>query len=123
MFKERRTLADVAIELDRKSDAVLDFYKNYLRLTKTNGFMTIYDELKDDLLTFIHLYKRIKKERLTKQDITNLFQNQQRLKDMEKRVELYNDFIRGQHSQKLQLAEEIHQLRTKRDRLDGISPF
>ena len=49
--------------------------------------MAIYDELKDDFPTIIHLYRRIKKEKLTKQDITNLLQNQQRLEDMEKRVD------------------------------------
>ncbi len=51
---------------------------------------------KDDLSTFIHLYRRIKKEKIIKQDITNLLQNQQKLKYMNKRVELYNDFIGGQ---------------------------
>ena len=33
MFKDKRPLADVAIELDIKSSAVLDFYNDYLRLT------------------------------------------------------------------------------------------
>ena len=74
----------LAIELDIKSNEVLDFYKDYLRLVRTNNFMTIYNELKDDLLISIHLYRRIKKENLTKQDITNLLQNQQRLKDIDK---------------------------------------
>jgi transposase len=57
MFKERRTLADVAIELDIDTDTVLYYYKDYLRLVRTNGFMSIYDELKDDFPTIIHLYK------------------------------------------------------------------
>ena len=34
MFKDKRPLADIAIELDIKSNAVLDFYNDYLRLTR-----------------------------------------------------------------------------------------
>ncbi len=89
MFKNKLSLADVVIELDIDTDTVLNYYEDYLILVRTNSFMAIYDELKDDLPIFIYLYRRIKKEGLTKQDITNLLQNHERLRDMEKRVELY----------------------------------
>jgi hypothetical protein len=85
--------------------------------------MSIYDELKDDFPTIIHLYRRIKKEGLTKQDITNLLQNQQRLKDMENRVELYIKHIRGQQSQVRQLEQLIDDLKSKRDNYDDILPL
>jgi transposase len=74
MFIDKLTLADVAIELDLDTDTLLNYYKDYLRLVRTNSFMSIYNELKknDDFLSiFIHLYRRIKKEGLTKQDITD----------------------------------------------------
>ncbi len=115
MFKDKLSLVDVAIELDIDTDTVLSYYKDYLRLGRTNSFMTIYDELKDDFPTIIHLYRRIKKERLTKHDITDLLQNQQRLKDMEKRVELYIDFIRGQQSQVIHLEQVINKLQSRID--------
>jgi hypothetical protein len=75
MFKDNRSLADVVIELDIDTDTVLNYSEDYLILVRTNSFMAIYYELKDDLPTFIHLYRRIKEEKLTKQDITNLLQN------------------------------------------------
>jgi predicted DNA-binding protein YlxM (UPF0122 family) len=84
MFKDDRSLADVAIELDIDKYTVLDYYKDYHRLVRTNDFMIIYDELKNDLPIFIHLHRQIKKEKITKQDITDLLQNQQRLRDGEK---------------------------------------
>jgi hypothetical protein len=84
MFKDDRSLADVAIELDIDTYTVLDYYKDYHRLVRTNDFMIIYDELKNDLPIFIHLHRQIKKEKITKQDITDLLQNQQRLRDGEK---------------------------------------
>jgi hypothetical protein len=75
MFRERKIFAYVVIELDIDTDTVLNYSEDYLILVRTNSFMAIYYELKDDLPTFIHLYRRIKEEKLTKQDITNLLQN------------------------------------------------
>ena len=34
MFKDKKTLADVAIELDIKTDMILNFHLDYLRLMK-----------------------------------------------------------------------------------------
>ena len=44
---------------------------------------------------------------MNKHDITDLVENQQDLKFMEHRVDLYSDFIRGQQLQKQQLEQEI----------------
>jgi hypothetical protein len=56
-------------------------------------------------------------------DIATLLKNQQELNSMEHRVELYNDFIRGQQLQKQQLEREIDALRKKRDNYDSILPL
>jgi hypothetical protein len=85
--------------------------------------MVIYDELKDNFPTIIHLYRRIKKEKLTKHDITDLLQNQQRLKDMERRADLYLEHIRGQQLQIKQHDQVIDALKSKIDKYDTISPF
>jgi hypothetical protein len=80
MFKNKRSLADVVIELNIDTGIALNYYEDYLILVRTNSFVAIYDDLKDDLPIFIHIYRRIKKEKLTKQDITNLLQNSKDLK-------------------------------------------
>jgi hypothetical protein len=61
MFKDKKSLADVTIELDIKSNTVLDFYNDYLRLTRMNGLTIIYNDLKNDFPIFFRLYRRIKK--------------------------------------------------------------
>jgi RNA processing factor Prp31 len=114
MFKDKRTLADVSIELDLKSSAVLDFYNDYLDLMKMSWLTHIHNDLKEDFQLFCHLYRRIKKEGLTKQDITDLIKNQQKLKDLDNRVQQYCKFIRELHLQKQQLEKEIEMLRTVR---------
>jgi hypothetical protein len=70
MFKDKMTPADVAIELDLKSSAVLDFYNDYLDLMKMSCLVHSYNDLKGNFNLFLYLYKRIKKEGLNKQDIT-----------------------------------------------------
>lgn len=54
MFKDNKVLTDVAIELDQDTDTVLYYYNDYLRLVNMNRLVTIYQELKDDLLIFCH---------------------------------------------------------------------
>lgn len=45
----------------------------------------------------------------------------QDLKFMEKKVEMYNDFITEQQLQKEQLEKEIDKLKLKLDNYDGLS--
>ena|SRR6476659_2771132 len=110
MFKDKRTLADVAIELDIKSSVVLDYYDDYLCLLRMNNLVTIYRELKKDFPLFLHLYHRIKEERLNKQDITELLQNHNRLIDLNEQVVFYNNCIYELKVKKSILEQEINRL-------------
>jgi len=87
---------------------------------KINWLVKIYKDLKKDFPLFIYLYKRVKKEGLTKHDIVVLIKSQQDLKFMEHRVDLYSDFIRGQQLQKQQLEQEIKMLKTNLDNFGVI---
>jgi len=121
MFKDKRTLADVAIELDIKSSAVLDFYSDYLCLLRMNNLVTIYRELKKDFPLLLHLYHRIKKEGLNKQDITDLLQNHNNLIDLDEQVKFHNNHIIEQQLKIQELAHIINRLNTRIDNNDGIS--
>ena len=123
MFKDKKPLSDVAIELDIKSNAVLDFYSEYLSLTRMNALIKIYNELKNDFPLFLHLYNRIKKERSNKQDITNLLQNKNKLMDLNEQVKFYNNRIYELKLKKTNLEQEITYLRNIRDNYDGITPI
>ncbi len=109
MFKDGQPLADVAIELDIESSTVICYYEDYLKLTNMRLLVTVYHELKDDLPLFLHLFRRIKKEGLNKQDIGELLENQTRLVDLQKRVKLFNDHIWGLHAKKVKLEKEIQE--------------
>ena len=75
MFKDGLPLADVAIELDIESSTVLCYHEDYLKLVNMGKMVTICKELKDDLPLFLRLYRRIKKERLSKPELDILLKN------------------------------------------------
>ena len=76
MFKDGKSLEDVAIELDLDTDTVLYYYEDYLRLLKMGWLVKIYKDLKNDFPVFFYLYQRIKKEGLNKHDISALVTSQ-----------------------------------------------
>ncbi len=120
MFKDKNSLADVAIELDIKTDTVLSYHADYLHLIQMDNLVKVYNDLKNDF-TFFHLYRRIKKEQLSLQDITNLVKGQQELKFLEKRVELYNEYLGRQQLQVKQLEQVINNLGSRTGNYDDTS--
>jgi hypothetical protein len=72
--------------------------------------VNIYNDVKDDLPMFLRLYGRIKKEGLNKQQIVDLLKTPNRLVDLGKKVDLYNNHVWGLHERKLKLEKEIDML-------------
>jgi Trp operon repressor len=90
-----------------EAEIIKNHYSDYLDLRNMKNLESIYKDIKNDFSLFVHLYKRIKKEELNKQDITEILENQKELKDLENRVRLFNEHIGDLQSQKLQLENEI----------------
>jgi hypothetical protein len=109
MFKEGKSLIDAVIELDLNTDRVRAYYSDYLDLTNRKKLTNIYSELKNDFSLFLYLFRRIKKEGLNKQDITDLLENQNKLKEMENRIISANRLLTALNSEKLNLEKEIRE--------------
>ncbi|HEY6535235.1 MAG TPA: hypothetical protein VIY08_05465 [Candidatus Nitrosocosmicus sp.] len=120
MFKDDAPLEDVAIELDLNTDAVLDFYEDFLRLLNMVGLVTIYNDLGNDIIQLFYLYSRIKKEGLGREDVEELLENKQELKFLEKRVVMYNEHIKGQQERIKQLDQVIGNLGSKTENYNYI---
>jgi hypothetical protein len=86
MFKDKTYLADVAIELDIRTDTVLKFHADYLRPVQMDGLFKLYNDLKNDFNTFFYFYRRIKKEQLLQQDIINLIKGQKDLNSLKTKL-------------------------------------
>ena len=71
LFKEGKSLVDIAIALDMETDEVLGMYSDYLRLLNLQKLMTLYREMGDEDFSLLeYLYNQLKWEGLaTKKDI------------------------------------------------------
>lgn len=96
MFKEGRSLIDIVIELD--IDQARAFYSDYMDLTNREKLTDIHSELQNDFPLFLYLYRRIKKENLNKQDVTELLEIQTKLKEIGKSVTAANQLLESLNS-------------------------
>jgi hypothetical protein len=55
MFKDRKPLEDVAIELQLDTDTVVFYYEDYLRLLKMDWLFRIYNDFEEIFLYFFYL--------------------------------------------------------------------
>ncbi len=77
---------------------------------------------KNDLyLHIFHLYRPKTKEGLSKEDITELVENQQDLQFLERRVEIYNEHIKRQQLQVRHLEQVIDNLKSRIGNYDDTS--
>jgi septal ring factor EnvC (AmiA/AmiB activator) len=124
MFRENKSLTEVVIDLDLDAFTVLKYYEDYLTLVRMKVLVDIYPEILQDYnwKIFFHLFTRIKEEGRDKQDITELLQNRNKLKDLSEELEFYHNRISELRSRKSILEQEINSLRRRRDNYDGINP-
>jgi len=105
LFKESKSLVDIAIALDIGADEVLGIHNDYLRLLNLDSLMTLYRELEDnDFNLLVYLYRQLRWEGLAnKKDIFNIIQMEGNLKSLN--CELYETAadIGGLNSTKFQL--------------------
>jgi transposase len=123
MFKDKRTLADVAIELDIKSSVVLDFYSEYLSLTRMDWLVKIYNELKSDFPLFMHLFRWVQKEGFNKNAISELLKKQYSIECLDRIVAFYHYRISELKSRKSDLEQDVNNLKRRSDNYGGINPI
>jgi hypothetical protein len=97
MFKDKTYLADVAIELDIRTDTVLKFHADYLRPVQMDGLFKLYNDLKNERLQYILSFLSTNKERAAIAARYHQFDKRSKgLKFLENVVELYIQYIQGQ---------------------------
>lgn len=119
MFSENKPLTDAVIELGLNVEKVLDYYFDYLRITRNGEFIHIYNELKNDFSLFLYVYRRIKEEGLTRDDIKDLIGIQRSIGEMQNTVGWLNKHIPELMKEKEELEEEIFTLRMIKDSLEN----
>ena len=59
IMQQNKSLVDVVIELDLRTDEVQAYYSNYLDLTNRKELTNIYLKLKNDFSLFLYLFQKI----------------------------------------------------------------
>ena len=93
LFREKKPLTDVVITLNLNTDIVLDYYKDYLRLMGMYKLVNLYHRLGKDLPLFLHLFSRVKKEGLNREEITDMLETQRNISDMKETLIWLNNHV------------------------------
>ena len=122
LFKEGKSLIDVAIALDIDADEVLGAYSDYLRLLNLNKLMTLYRELGDEDFSLLeYLYNQLKWEGLaTKRDIHRIIGAAGELRNLDQAlIETASDIGRLNFF-KSNLEKDVDDLTKRIDEYDAI---
>ena len=60
LFLEGKTPIQVAIDLNLREAEATKYYKEHWRLKQLNNLNLIYEDIRDDILPIVKLYRRIK---------------------------------------------------------------
>jgi hypothetical protein len=118
MFRDKKALSEVVVELDLKADVVMDYYSDYLSLINLKKLVMIYCELKDDLAFFLYLYRRIKDEELDNESIEELLRNIRELSNISVAISQYRKQVEELYKAKINLQNELKMWTEKRNNYD-----
>lgn len=74
LFSQGKTPVDVVIELDIPTDEANRIYRDFWKLKRLYQLNIIYDEIKNDMPSFLKLFRMIKDKGIAEKDIIGLFQ-------------------------------------------------
>jgi hypothetical protein len=125
MFREKKSLTEVVVELNINALTVSKHYEHYLSLKGMDTLVETYPEILQSYNwdIFYQLYRKIKEEGLSKADITELLQNKNISKDLKYELRLYHNRISELESRKSALERQINDLQRRIDNYDGIHPI
>ena len=81
------------ISLDLDADTVLVYYKDYLRMKGMYKLVNLYHSLGKDLPLFLHIFDRVRKERLNREEITDMLETQRNISDMKETLIWLNNHV------------------------------
>jgi hypothetical protein len=120
MFRERKSLSEVVVALDLKSDVVVEYYADYLDLINMRRLVKIYKEIGDDLAFFLYLYNRIIEEELDSEgNIEQLLHDIKQLSQVNNLLNQSRSQLKDLDLKRQNLENYINQLTNRLGRYDG----
>jgi hypothetical protein len=72
LFSDRKTPLEVAIALNLRESEATRFYKEYWKLKQLHNLNMVYEEVKDDIVSFLKLYELAKAKGMGVKQVVNL---------------------------------------------------
>jgi hypothetical protein len=115
LFSEGKSPIDVAIALNLRQSETERLYKEYWKLKRLYSLNRVYQEVKDDIVHFLNLYKLSKAEGMGPEEVVNLLQiannkNGRGLKRIENRYQSLKEEINSLELVRLDLNRKLGNL-------------
>ena len=75
MFSEGKTPLEVAIELNLKEREATRYYREYWKLSQMHSLHTVYEEIGDDIIHLLKVYRKIREAGMRVDQAINLIKN------------------------------------------------
>jgi hypothetical protein len=121
LFKEKKSMVDVAITLNVDADEVLELFHDYSKLMDLDKLMSIYREFGDDIHLIERLYRELKWHGLAnREDIFNILQQEEKIKNLDKVLYETAGELGRLNSIKMQLDKDIEERMKMMDNYDSV---
>ena len=114
LFSERKTPLEVAIELNIIESEATEFYREYWKLKQLHNLNMVYEEIKEDIASFLKLFKLAKTKGMgVKQVVDILAIANNDLPAIEERFKRLRNDVGTLQSQKHACKRNLYQLNTQ----------
>lgn len=113
LFKDKKSLVDVAIELDISAQEVEKIYTDFLKLDYRHKITLYYEQIKDHLPQFIKYYEIVTKNRDEKDKILKIINNDQIITKQDKKIYDLDEETGKLYTLKYNLQKEIARKETE----------
>ncbi len=72
LFSKGTNPVEVTIRLDLKESETARFYKEFWKLRQQHSLAMVYKEIKDDIISFLRLYRLAKAQHMSPEDVVKL---------------------------------------------------
>ena len=111
LFSEGKSPLEIAVELNVGESEATKFYREYWKLKQLHNLNTVYEETKDDITSFLKLYKLTKAKRMGVQQVVDVLAIANNdLPAIEERFKSLSNDVSMLQSQKRICERNLHQL-------------
>lgn len=123
LFSQRKSLLDVAIELDIPSDSVIAIYQKFLRLSNIDSFLSAYGQVEGNIEPFLRLFNLMNVLGMTPNQVAQLAEYGFKLPHLYNMCLELSSHVQLLNSQKKQLGMQLNSMQNQVEQCKGAFDF